>query len=424
MSPAYPSLDPETIGISLFTLNYPPEPTGISTYTGSLAAGLADAGYKVTAHVAYPHYPQWKTYPGYGGWFKSELLDNVSVHRRRHFVPSPPRGLRRLLSELSFGVRLLFARTGSARLVIALSPPLFAIALMAVRLRLTRRRPRLIVWVQDLYSVGLAETGEGGGVVHSVATWVEKQTLRAADRVVVIHDRFADYVVGDLGVPAGKVAVIRNWTHLTCADVDSVDSHTARSSLHWPTNMTLVVHTGNMGAKQGLANIVNAARIADERDLPIHFVLVGDGGERRELEQSARGIKRISFIDPLSDEQYRLALAASDVLLVNEKPGISEMAMPSKLTSYFDAGRPVVAATDPAGITASEIGLADAGLVVDAGDAEALINALLSLREDPTTASRYGMNGRRHRAEFLEEATAIAQWRKQIHEVISQTAPR
>lgn len=420
MSPSHPSTDPETIGVSLFTLNYPPEPTGISTYTGSLASGLAEAGYQVTAHVAHPHYPQWETYPGYGRWSTSERLNNVSVHRRRHFVPSPPRGLRRLLSELSFGMRLIFARAGSPDVVIALSPPLFATALMAVRLRVKWRRPRLIVWVQDLYSVGLAETGEGGGAVHTVATWVEKQTLRAADRVVVIHDRFADYVVGELGVPAAKVAVIRNWTHLNGSDVDPVESEAARSSLQWPRDVTLAVHTGNMGAKQGLTNIVDAARIADERDLPIFFVLVGDGGERRELEESARGIDRISFVDPLSDEQYRLALTAADVLLVNEKPGISEMAMPSKLTSYFDAGRPVLAATDPGGITASEIELANAGVVVDAGDAEALVKALVSLRENPESASRYGENGRRHRLEFLEEGIAIGRWREQIHEVINE----
>ena len=49
------------------------------------------------------------------------------------------------------------------------------------------------------------------------------------------------------------------------------------------------------------------------------------------------------------------------MLLVNELPGVAHMAMPSKLTSYFQAGKPVLAATDEGGFTAKEIALSGAG---------------------------------------------------------------
>jgi len=165
-----------------------------------------------------------------------------------------------------------------------------------------------------------------------------------------------------------------------------------------------------MGVKQGLENVVDAARVADEREVPVHFILVGDGGERRNLEEYGRGIERLSFVDPLSEEDYRLALGASDVLIINEKSGVSGMALPSKLTTYFDAGRPVVAATDPGGITASEVMEAGAGLVVPAGEPEALLDALLSLRSDPDLAARFAEQGRRHREAVLGEQTAMKQW--------------
>jgi colanic acid biosynthesis glycosyl transferase WcaI len=152
--------------------------------------------------------------------------------------------------------------------------------------------------------------------------------------------------------------------------------------------MTLAVHAGNMGAKQGLENVVDAARLADEKNAPVRFILVGAGSERQALDEYARGVSRLSFADPLAENEFRLALGAADVLLVNEKPGVSEMAMPSKLTSCFGASRPVIAATDRHGITASEIAAIDAGVVVEAGDPAGLLEAIMPLRDDPELAMR------------------------------------
>ncbi len=396
-------------------LNYPPEPTGIAPYTGALAVGLSRIGYRVTAHVAHPHYPEWTIRGSYGQWTLVECLDGIDVQRRLHYVPRSPRGIRRLLSELSFGLRLILAPWGRPRAVIAVSPSLFSTALAVLRLRLTPRRPPLIVWVQDIYTLGLAETAQGGGLAQRVTRWVESRTLRAADRVVVIHQRFADFVTRELGVVASRVVVVRNWTHLPPSGPVAAD--VAKTALGWPRNVTLAVHTGNMGAKQGLENFVDAARVADERGLPVHFLLVGDGSERSGLEQRAQGISRLTFVDPLGEAEYRLALAAADVLVVNEKPGVSAMAVPSKLTSYFDAERPVVAATDLGGITASEIAAADAGVCVRAGDPEVLLDAVLAMSADPEAAARFGLNGRHFRDSVLDQRAAIQQWASLIEEV-------
>jgi colanic acid biosynthesis glycosyl transferase WcaI len=401
--------------ICMLSLHFPPEPTGNAPYSGGLASGLAAAGQRVTVHAGHPHYPEWKIYDGHGGWTQVEEFQGVQVKRRLHYVPRPPRGLRRLISELSFGVRLAFSRWDSPGVVIALSPPLFSTALAVARLRLMPRRPSLLVWVQDLYSLGLAETGEGGDFVQRVTRWVERQTLGAADRVVVIHERFADYVANELGIPSSKVVVLRNWTHLPPSV--AVDSAKAKAKLGWPSSLTLAVHSGNMGAKQGLENVVDAARLADERKSPVHFILVGEGSERQALEAQGARISRLTFVDPLNEENFRLALGAADVLIVNEKPGVSAMAMPSKLTSYFDAGRPVVAATDRGGITASEITAAQAGIVVPAGDPAALLDAVLMLRAHPDTAARYGANGRRYREINLGEAQAMDNWKRLIQDV-------
>lgn len=402
--------DTSNARVAVLGINYPPELTGIAPYTGALAAALARAGHHVTAHVAHPHYPGWSLAPGYGQWTLSEDLDGVRVIRRRHYVPRSPRGIRRLASELSFGVRLVFGRWGSPHIVVAVSPSLFSTALASLRVLLTPRRyrPALVVWVQDIYTVGLAETGEGGKFVRSVVKRVEGLTLKVADRVVVIHERFGEIIEGQFRVNPAKIVVFRNWTHLPPAEPVSVAS--ARAALGWPADVVLAVHTGNMGSKQGLENLIEAARLSAQRNEAVHFVLVGDGGERQQLQELAEGLNNVKFVEPLDDQMYRLALAAADVLIVNEKPGVSAMAVPSKLTSYFDAGRPVIAATDLGGITAAEVTAAAAGISVPAGDPGALLDTVIAVVGDPQAAAQLGQNGRRYRELVLNEQHALRVW--------------
>jgi hypothetical protein len=57
-------------------------------------------------------------------------------------------------------------------------------------------------------------------------------------------------------------------------------------------------------------------------------------------------------------------MRAVDALLVSEKPGIVEMAVPSKLTSYFSTGLPAKATTEEGCTTAEEIVSSGAGVVV------------------------------------------------------------
>jgi glycosyltransferase involved in cell wall biosynthesis len=85
-------------------------------------------------------------------------------------------------------------------------------------------------------------------------------------------------------------------------------------------------------------------------------------------------------------------MAVADVLLVNERSTIVDMALPSKLTSYFVAGRPVLAAVTDEGTTAQEIRRANGGLVVPPENPDALIDGALMLTSDVELASRLATN--------------------------------
>ncbi|MEW1949026.1 glycosyltransferase [Pseudarthrobacter sp902506025] len=402
-------MDAARLRITILGLNYAPEPTGNAPYTTSLAEGLVEAGHSVHVVTGYPHYPEWKLRDDYSGWKREEIINGVSVQRLRHYIPRNPSALSRLHMELSFGLRLLLARWNRPDVVLVISPALFSSALGIVRARLGPRRAAVGIWIQDLYSRGIVETGgDSGSRLAGLASSFESKVIRSADGVSAIHERFKRHMVRSLGVPPERIRVIRNWTHLPPSS--SSGTSEMRHRLGWHADDVIVLHAGNIGKKQGLENVVNAAAFAGSKASRVRFVLMGDGNQRHRLESLAAGIEKIQFIDPLPDRDFQLALAAADVLLVNELPGVRDMAVPSKLTSYFNAGVPVIAATDPGSVTASEVELSGGGVRVDAANPVALVEMAESIARDPSIAAKLATNALRFRHETLAESTAIAKY--------------
>lgn len=385
--------------ITIVSMHCAPEPTGNAPYVMSLARGLALRGHEVTVVTAVPFYPQWSHYPGYDGRRIEEVVDGVRVVRLRHYVPRKMSSIRRLLSEAHGGIRAWGSGEIHGDVILFVSPALFHSAIASRRAGSTPWG----VWVQDLYSAGMRETSAGNGYAASAVSFVERSLMRRAKGIAVIHDRFGAALTTQLGADADKITTIRNWSHLEVP----ARAERGRESFGWRDDELVVVHAGNQGVKQHLDNVVEAARLADRERVPIRFVLLGDGNQRNHLMTLAAGIERVQFIPPLPDDEYFDALASADVLLVNELPGVKEMSLPSKLTSYFATGRPVLAATEHDSVTAEEVRASGGGLVVPSGAPTALLEGALHLQRDPDMAARLGASGYAYREQVLSESAAV-----------------
>lgn len=350
--------------ITVVGLNYAPEPTGIAPYTSGLCDDLAAKGHQVTVVTGVPHYPQWKVQ---GTQPRTQRRNGVTVSRVRHYVPERPFGLRRLRLELSFGIRSVLRSWRNPESLIFVSPALIATFIGTLKARLFGIPYR--VWVQDIYSLGISQVSTSR--MARAMAHLESRVLKKAQEVIVIHDRFRRYVCSELGVSTAQVRVIRNWSHLAVAA--STDVSAVRTSYGWSDDDVVVLHAGNMGAKQGLDNVVAAARLAAESGSPLRFAFVGDGNMRQALECEAVG-STVQFIDPVPDAEFARLLSAADVLLVSEVAGLTEMSVPSKLTTYFASGVPVLASVSSSSVTADEMHAAGAGPRVDPGDSAALVD--------------------------------------------------
>lgn len=380
-------------------INYAPEPTGIAPYTRGMAEYLAAHASSVTVLTGMPHYPNWRVAPEYRFRFRtresveyepvSGMPVGLMVRRLRHYVPARQSALTRAAYEMTFMANAWSAGLNPRPdLVIAVTPSLGG-AVAGARLA-ERHGARLLVVVQDLMARAASESGiAGGGRAAAATASLERYALRRADRVAVVSGSFRS-AVEQYGVPDDRISLLRNWTHISPSPMSPAE---ARSILGWPVDEFTVVHTGNIGLKQDLGNLVSAAQLClDEPG--IRFAVVGEGSQRSHVESRATGLPNIAFVDPLDAVRYPLALAAADVLLLNERSSVGDMSLPSKLTSYLCAGRPVLAAVNPNGASAKELQrTGGAGLIVQAGDPLRLAAAVKELRDDAhrrATMSRAG----------------------------------
>jgi glycosyltransferase involved in cell wall biosynthesis len=230
--------------------------------------------------------------------------------------------------------------------------------------------------VQDLSGAGAKQSGlRGGALISRIAHLVEGSALHGADSLVVVSPAMGDVVVG-LGVESKKVNQILNYS---ARSIDSVDKAAARKKFGWTEGDFVVIHTGNMGAKQDLENVVKAADAIGQNSV-IKIYLIGHGNQENKLKQLCAGKENISVMAAVSDEDYSALLSAADLLLVNERSTQMEMSLPSKLTSYLYSERPVIAAVPRGGATWKFLeGVAE---LVDAGDPKKLATKIEDLSKN------------------------------------------
>jgi glycosyltransferase involved in cell wall biosynthesis len=384
-------------------VNYAPEHSGNAPYTTGLAEHLAARGHDVTVLTAMPHYPAWRVAPEYAGrWAAREERNGVHIERRAIYVPAHQSALRRAAYEASFVLAAgLAAPAANPDVVIGVTPSLGGA--MLARLFAARWHAPYGVVVQDLVGPAASQSGiAGGGRVTRATGMLERWALTRARVVAPVSEAFVPYLLG-LGVTAERLMPLRNWTHIA---PPREDRDAVRARLGWDDGRQVVLHAGNMGLKQDLGQVLRAAALAAERNQMVRFVLLGDGSQRGALEREARGIPNVEFLDPVPDDEFSDILAAADVLLVTERPSVRDMSLPSKLTSYAAAARPVVAAVMPDGATAREVTSSGIGLVTQAGDAPALLGALRRLAHDPELAAGLAEAGPRYVRDALDAPRA------------------
>jgi colanic acid biosynthesis glycosyl transferase WcaI len=328
------------VKILIYGINYSPESIGIGMYSGEMASWFASQGNEVKVITAPPYYPQWKINKNFQNRYSHDLIDNVDVTRCPLFVPSKPTAITRLLHLLSFSASsalpVIKTYSWKADIVIQVTPTLFCSLQTILLSKLSRSKS--IIHIQD-YEVdamfGLSMFKNK--FVQRFAYWIEKLLLANFDIVSTISHGMIKRAE-EKGVKQNKLVLFPNWSNVK-RFTEAKKNPSLLTELGIRLDKKIILYSGNMGEKQGLEIVIQAAKNLEENN-GVHFIMVGEGSDKSRLMKLAKenSLNNIDFFPLQSYEKLPELLASADCHLIIQKLGAADAVLPSKLTNILAVG--------------------------------------------------------------------------------------
>ncbi len=163
-----------------------------------------------------------------------------------------------------------------------------------------------------------------------------------------------------------------------------------------PKEACVFLFGGNMGRPQYIDLLCNAVNQCKD-EAKIYFLFIGRGTDRYKLEQTIvkNGIKNARLIENLPRNEYEQITKECDVGLIVLDPRFTIPNYPSRILSYMEYEKPVLAATDKITDIKALIEDAQCGKWVWSGDIDGFVNTVKEMAGSKELVIK-GQNGRKY----------------------------
>ena len=395
--------------ILFLTQYFPPEIGAAQTRLQSMVEELHALGHTVEVVTAMPNYPSGRISPEYrGSFYRHEVKNGVDIHRVWLYA-SLGSGLLRMLNYLSFTLTslcgLFLAKTPDY-LFVESPPPM--LSLPAFIFSKIRGVPFILnvadLWPDTVIEFGLLEKGP----LVSLLFWLEKWSYRRAAYVNAVTQGNYELLCRNKGVPREKLLYLPNGVNTRRFRPQPPDEELKKGL--GLMGKKVVLYAGTLGMAHGLENVLKAAKLL-ENQTTVHFLFLGDGSARKDLEKMQRelGLRNVTFRDPVPVDELSgyYSIAHSGLASLRNIP-IFESARPSKIFPILASGKPLIFAGS--GETARFLLAANAGLVIPSENPRALADAVMRLIQDEELTNQLGANGRRFVKENHQWSKLVGEW--------------
>lgn len=380
--------------VALISAEYPPRPGGVGDYTQQLGRALAARGH--TVFVFTIHESRFTIYH-----VSSPSLDPPSTVdlRPAGWGWRSWRAVRTALAATRPDLLHIEYQTGAY----GMHP---AINLLPWRLRQSQHRPRVVVTAHDLLLPYLLPKA------GALRRWVTRRLLRAADAVIVTNAADIAAAAGYCG-PASQPVLIPIGSNIAVAPPPEYAREAWRTRLGADSATTLVAYFGLISRTKGLETLIDAlGRLPST----VRLLLIGGAATTAEDRAYAAAIERqiaerglgtrVQRTGHCAPAEVSAYLLAADIAALPFSDGASFRR--GSLLAALAHGLPVITTAPAGALPSAPARLGDGAnmLLVPAGDAPSLAQAIGRLQRDPQLCERLRQGGQALARQFSWEAIA------------------
>ncbi|MBC8401063.1 MAG: glycosyltransferase family 4 protein [Candidatus Marinimicrobia bacterium] len=371
---------------------YPPEMGGAAARISGLAGWFHKLGNDVTVITGFPNYPGGQIYKGYTpGLLRKEILDAVTIIRTWVYFTRKKSPVLRILNYISFMVSSVIAGIklkNQFDIIIVSSPPLF-IGISGWLLSKIWHTP-WIFDIRDIWPDVAVEAGEykESALIVRIGSLVTKLIYNSANHLTPVTESKCKKII-EQGIDKNKISIVPNGIDMQYISFD--DQIDWRKELNLQ-NKFIFIYAGLIGIAQGLDIIIESASNLTEND-EIHFLIVGDGVQKKQLQLRAKqlNLSNITFLNSQKRENIAPLLKTSDVAVIPLVNAAISDAVPSKLLEAWGCKKPVILiASGESNMIVKNV---DGGLTVNPGDIPGLVKNILDMYQNKSRLQHYGNNG-------------------------------
>jgi len=405
----------------LFLSHYfPPEVNAPANRTYEHCKRWAQDGHDVTVVTCAPNCPDGIAYKGYRNrfWPQVEVIDGMRVVRVWSYLAPNAGTVRRVTNFLSYMVSATLVCSLETRpdVVLATSPQFFC-GWAGVFISWLKWRPLVLeirdIWPESITAVGAIQNRS----IVCFLEWLERVMYRSARHIVTVGHGYRDNILSKVDV-ADRISVIYNGVDLHRFQPD--EPHPGL--LHaWNLDDKFVCsYVGTIGMAHGLEVVLDAARLLrDQGRRDVAFWLVGDGAQRRQLQERCdrEGLSDcVVFSGRQPKDEIPAILASSDACLVHLKGcELFGTVIPSKIFETMALGRPIIMGVN--GEARQIVMEANAGIGMVPDSSESLVEAVTTLADNRDLAIRLGQLAREFVTEYFNRDKLAHQYLDLLHVV-------
>lgn len=396
--------------ILIVTGVFPPEPVTSANMNYDLAEELAKE-HDVTVIIPHPSRPISRDYSGYQHPkypFKLVVV-NSYTHPKSSIVG-------RMKETISFSQKAIeYVKTSNVKFDFVYNSAWQYWGYYLVAKYCVKNHIPYIVPIQDIYPESLLTKLSFSIFIKDI---IKKALIgrdiyyqKMAASVRTITNDMAVYLSSTRGVDRNKYLVVANWQN------DDEFAHVVEKPIG---EKRIITFMGNIARQANVDLIIRAFAKADVSNAELR--IMGGGAAKEECISLAKKLNVSNIVfGEVPNGKVAEVQSQADILILALKTGTGKLGLPSKLVSYMQSGKPVIASLELDSATAHIIEDAKCGKCVEADCEDKLANLIKEmLSMSSEELQEMGRNSRQYAMQNLTKKSNLQKVVDRINEILRE----